>query len=127
MPASRPVALVTGASAGIGKEIARILARDHDLILSSRRQAELHSLAAELAPATCHVLPADLADPEAPRTLVGEVNTSGLQIDVLVNNAGFGDLGPFARADLAKMLRMIQVNITALTALTAPLSVPTGP
>ena len=118
MPAPRPVALVTGASAGIGREIARILARDHDLVLTARRESELQVLAAELAPATCHVLPADLADPAAPLSLVGEVNARGLTIDVLVNNAGFGDLGPFAEADLARMLRMIQVNITALTELT---------
>jgi uncharacterized protein len=118
MPVPRPVALVTGASAGIGREIARILARDHDLILTARREPELQALAAELAPATCHVLPADLADPTAPRRLVGEVNTRGLAIDVLVNNAGFGDHGPFAEADLARMIRMIQVNIVALTELT---------
>ena len=91
---------------------------DHDLILTARRDAELRALAAELAPATCHVLPADLADPAAPRRLVEMINADGLSIDVLVNNAGFGDLGPFAEADLAKMLRMIQVNVTALTELT---------
>jgi uncharacterized protein len=118
MPARRPVALITGASAGIGREIARILARDLDLVLTARREAELRALAAELAPATCHVMPFDLADPAAPRALVESVRGAGLTIDVLVNNAGFGDHGPFADADLAKMLRMIQVNITALTELT---------
>ena len=118
MPAPRPVALITGASAGIGREIAHILARDHDLVLTARREAELRALAAELAPATCHVFPADLADPAAPRALVEAARGAGLTIDILVNNAGFGDLGPFADADLAKMLRMIQVNVTALTELT---------
>lgn len=115
---SRPVALVTGASAGIGRELARVLAADHDLILTARREAELRSLAAELAPAVCRVIPADLADPAAPRKLFEAVAAEGLTVDVLVNNAGFGDLGPFADADLAKMLRMIQVNVTALTELT---------
>jgi short-subunit dehydrogenase len=118
MPSTRPLALVTGASAGIGKELARILARDHELILTARREPELRALAAELAPVACHVFPADLADPGAPRTLFEAIRERGLVVDVLVNNAGFGDLGPFADADLAKMLRMIQVNITALTELT---------
>ncbi len=119
--ASRPLALVTGASAGIGLEIARVLARDHDLILSARRTAELESLAEELRKshgATCHVITADLADPAAPQRLFDEVAAAGHAIDVLVNNAGFGDLGPFANADLAKLLRMIQVNVAALTELT---------
>lgn len=118
MSSSRPMALVTGASAGIGKELARVLARDHDLILTARREAELNALAAELSPAACRVIPADLADPAAPRMLFDSVRAAGLKLDVLVSNAGFGDLGPFAEADLAKMLRMIQVNVTALTELT---------
>ncbi|VTU01315.1 short-chain dehydrogenase reductase sdr : Short-chain dehydrogenase/reductase SDR OS=Haloferax larsenii JCM 13917 GN=C455_07747 PE=3 SV=1: adh_short [Gemmataceae bacterium] len=118
MSSSRPVALVTGASAGIGREIARILAADHDLILSARREPELRALAAELAPATCHVVTADLADPAGPRALFDAVAAAGLKVDVLVNNAGFGDLGPFADADLAKLLRMIQVNVASLTELT---------
>lgn len=114
----RPVALVTGASAGIGKELARVLAADHDLILTARREPELRALAAELAPATCHVIVADLAAPEGPRRLYDAVAATGLSVEVLVNNAGFGDLGLFAEADLSKMLRMIQVNVAALTELT---------
>jgi short-subunit dehydrogenase len=116
--AKRPLALVTGASAGIGREIARVLAASHDLVLSARRELELRALAAELSPATCHVLPADLADPRAPRSIHDAIAAKGLAVDVLVNNAGFGDLGPFAETDLAKLLRMIQVNVTALTELT---------
>ncbi|MBA4188890.1 MAG: short-chain dehydrogenase [Planctomycetaceae bacterium] len=118
MASPRPLALITGASAGIGLEIARILSHDHDLILTARREPELRAIAAELAPAVCHVFPADLADPTAPRKLFDEISAAGLSIDVLVNNAGFGDLGPFAEADLGKMLRMIQVNVIALTELT---------
>lgn len=119
-PAARPVALITGASAGIGKELARILARDHDLILSARRVEELTALAAELRTAhgaACHVIPADLADPAGPRWLFDQATAAGLTVDVLVNNAGFGDLGPFAAADLPKLMRMIQVNVTAFTEL----------
>jgi hypothetical protein len=118
---TRPVALVTGASAGIGTELARLLAVDHNLILTARRDAELRVLADELQHlhgAACYVFPADLASPSAAHKLFDTITAANLTVDVLVNNAGFGDLGPFARADLPKMLRMIQVNITALTELT---------
>ena len=111
---------MTGASAGIGKELARVLAADHDLILTSRRADELNALAAalRLVGATCHVFPADLADPAGPHQLFDAIAAAGLNVDVLVNNAGFGHVGPFADADRGRMLKMIQVNVTALTELT---------
>jgi len=118
MEQRRPVALVTGASAGIGRELARILAADHDLILTARREAELTALAAEL-PAKCLVLPVDLAAPAGPRHLLESVAAAGWTVDVLVNNAGFGDIGPFTEASLEKTLGMIQVNVTAFTAILA--------
>ena len=113
---TRPVALITGASAGIGRELVRLLAADHDLILTARREAELHALAAEL-PTKCLVLFADLADPAGPKQLLAEIAASGWTIDTFANNAGFGDIGPFAESD--KFLRMIQVNVAAFTELLA--------
>jgi short-subunit dehydrogenase len=117
----RPIALVTGASAGIGRELARRFARgQHDLILTARRTDELHALAEELRKvgATVHVIPADLSDPAEPRRLFDEVVARGLTVDVLVNNAGFGVYGPFVDADRERLLAMVQVNVLALTDLT---------
>lgn len=118
----RPVALITGASAGIGRELARrFAAGGHDLILSARRADELRLLAYDLSKdhgASCHVIPADLADPAAPQHLFDDATARGLTVDVLVNNAGFGVYGPFVGADAARLLAMIQVNVTALAHLT---------
>ena len=106
-------ALVTGASSGIGRDLARLLAADgYDVVLVARRADALEALAAELGGA--RVLAADLADPAAPAKLAAEVP----DVDVLVNNAGVGDYGPFAEADLAKTLGMLQLNVAALTELT---------
>lgn len=114
---TRLVALVTGASAGIGREFARILAADHDLILTARRETELQTLADELQArgAMCLFVPADLADASGPRKLFEAIAAAGWPVDVLVNNAGFGDIGPFEHADPAKLQRMIQVNVSAFT------------
>jgi short-subunit dehydrogenase len=116
----RPTALVTGASAGIGRELARILAREgHDLVLIARREAELKSLADELKDsygADSTIVAVDLAQPDAAAgvaTAVGDAT-----VDVLVNNAGFGGLGAFARRSRDEDMRMVAVNVTALTDLT---------
>jgi short-subunit dehydrogenase len=118
---TRPIALVTGASAGIGKELARRFARGgHDLVLTARRTDELRALADELRTAggAAHVFPADLSDPTAPRALHDAVEAAGLTVDVLVNNAGFGVYGPFANAEPDRLLAMLRVNVLALTELT---------
>ena len=121
MPATRPVALVTGASAGIGRELANVLAREgHDLVLVARRQPELEQLATELKEqygADSRVISADLTKATAASGIVKELGPD-TQIDVLVNNAGFGGLGAFVERDRKDDLRMIALNVTALTDLT---------
>jgi short-subunit dehydrogenase len=115
-------ALITGASSGIGRELARTMAADgYGLILVARRRDRLDELAAELTGrhrVTVSVLAEDLADPAAPRRIEDQVRAAGREVDVLVNNAGFGSHGAFARADLDVALRMIDVNVRALVELT---------
>ena len=119
---AHPVALVTGSSAGIGREITRVLAaRGYDLILVARRRKALEELASELASAfgvISYVIPIDFGDSASPSRLAAEVAAKRFELEVLVNNAGFGDVGPFADADLAKLLAMVQVNVLAVTELT---------
>jgi hypothetical protein len=117
----RPVALVTGASSGIGAELARELARGgHDLVLTARREAPMQKLAREMERigAAAAVIPADLSRPGAAEALAGTVEAQGLAIDVLVNNAGLGAAGRFDRSDPVRIAEMLNVNIVALTELT---------
>lgn len=115
-------ALVTGASSGIGEELARVAAADgYDLILVARRQDRLDSLARELCLAhgvSARVFSEDLADSDASSRIVAEIEKEKLSVDVLVNNAGLGVYGPFAETNLARQLEVIQVNVAALTDLT---------
>ncbi|MDB4911918.1 MAG: family NAD(P)-dependent oxidoreductase [Gemmatimonadetes bacterium] len=118
---SRPLALVTGASSGIGADLARELARHgHDVVLTARRAPELEALAVELRAlgAVATVMPKDISVPGAARELAREIDLRGLRIDVLINNAGFGDVGPFVREDPDRIDAMLQVNVAAPTALT---------
>ena len=113
--------LITGASSGIGLELARVFAKHrHDLVLVARTEPKLRELAeeAQAAGARAHVIPADLSAPGAVATLIDRVRTLGVDVDILVNNAGYGFLGPFVETPLDVQLSMIQVNIVALTELT---------
>ena len=118
----REVALITGASMGIGKELAKIFAADgRDLVLVARSEGKLRSLGQELESAhgiKAHVVPADLTDPGAPAAIFASLENKGLHVDYLVNNAGFGTTGAFADVGLEPQMDMIQVNIDALVVLT---------
>ncbi len=113
-------ALITGASAGIGRELARVFARHgSNIILVARNEARLKELAAELQSAyqvQATVLPRDLARPDAAAGIFAALRET--PVSVLVNNAGFGSHGPFASTDLALQTEMMQVNMTALVELT---------
>ena len=128
MPPSRPVALITGASSGIGADLARCAAADgFDLVLTARRVPALKAVADRCEQAhgvRVHIIPADLADPTAARVLCAQLRGLHLDIHTLVNNAGFGATGRFADLTLERQLGIIQVNITALTELSTACSPP---
>ena len=117
-PSPSSAALVTGASSGLGVEIARCLARrGHNVILVARRLDRLEEMAAELADAhgvTAEAIPCDLADAEARESLVELIEETGLAVDVLVNNAGLGSNGPFHEQDGARQRTIVEVNVDAL-------------
>jgi uncharacterized protein len=115
--------VVTGASSGIGREIARQLApRAAKLVLVARRVERLEALATELRATRKDLevvlLPCDLGDRAATLGLVETLREREIDVDVLVNNAGVGDMGMFDRASLDKTLAMIELNVVSLTILT---------
>jgi uncharacterized protein len=116
---NKPYALITGASGGIGEELARQMAQKYSLILVARSFDKLEALAKELGGAQTIAL--DLSTPDAAHKLSAELDKRGLEVEVLVNNAGFADYGEFALAPTDKLEQMVFLNIGTLTMLTRAL------
>jgi len=114
--------LITGASSGIGMELARLFARDgYDLVILARREDVLRELATEFEKSfsvSVKVLPGDLSSQDMPAEIYRTLNDQGVQIDYLVNNAGFGTIGPFQEINTDTLLAMINVNLTSVALLT---------
>jgi len=119
---SGQTALITGASVGIGRELCKLLAGDgHRLILVARDVARLNEVAAECkqrGAADAIVLPADLSQSGSCKSIVDQLSKEKIDVDILINNAGFGVHGKFWTSDLQQHLNLLQVNITSLTELT---------
>jgi short-subunit dehydrogenase len=115
-------ALVTGASCGMGYEYAKLFAKDgKNIVVVARSRDKLEGLKNDLEKAhgtKVKVLVKDLADPRSPQEIFSELEKEGVNVDVLVNNAGFGVYGKFADTDWQKEAEMLQVNIVSLTQLT---------
>ena len=115
-------ALITGASTGIGKELAKIHAsKGGNLVIVARNEAKLNQLKTDLEKKyniQVIVIAKDLSNLNTPQEIYNEVKQLGIEIDYLINNAGFGALGKFHELDLARQIEMINLNITSLTALT---------
>ncbi|GBD87949.1 D-beta-hydroxybutyrate dehydrogenase [bacterium BMS3Abin03] len=115
-------ALITGASSGIGYELAKIFAKDgYNLVLVARNEQKLNQLKSELSGKhniTVKVLPKDLSKPHAAEEIFNEVKNESISIDVLVNNAGFGIFNDYWNTDYKKEQEMLQVNIMSLARLT---------
>lgn len=117
----KKTALITGASSGIGKELARIHAeKGGDLVIVARRREQLDDLKKELEEkhsVQVTVIAKDLARPEAGQEIYDEVKAAGIGVEYLINNAGFGGRGKFHERDWSQDLAMIQLNVVTLTAL----------
>jgi short-subunit dehydrogenase len=115
-------ALITGASSGIGKEFANIHAsKGGNLILTARRADNLTQIATDIVSkyqVKVEIISMDLSLPESSQKLFEAVNKLNINVDYLINNAGFGDSGPFDQSDLAREIQMIDLNVSALVKLT---------
>ncbi|MDD4778329.1 MAG: SDR family oxidoreductase [Fermentimonas sp.] len=115
----KKTALITGASKGIGRELAHLFAKDGcNLVLAARSAKELDSLKVQLEEkykVTVHTSIKDLSQPESAQTLFDELKAADVDIDYLVNNAGFGDYGTFAETEWDTYEKMISLNVTTLT------------
>lgn len=120
--AMRKTALVTGASSGIGRELAKCFAADgHDLVLVARSQDELEALARQFAQehgVTTTVIAKDLFNPQAAREVYEDVRSRGIEVNYLVNDAGQGVYGKFCETDLEQELAIIELNVVSLVVLT---------
>lgn len=111
--------LITGASAGIGYELAKIFAENNfKLILAARREDRLKEIQTQIGSGRCEILTYDLSDIKSPQEIYNVIKQKNIQVDVLVNNAGVGDYGLFHELQLEKQLQMIDLNIRSLTELT---------
>ncbi|MGB0922411.1 MAG: SDR family NAD(P)-dependent oxidoreductase [Alphaproteobacteria bacterium] len=114
-------ALITGASSGIGESFAKLMAaKGHDLILVARREEQLQALATDLKSAhdiKVHVWPADLTDPQAAIALRDRAEEEGIVVELLINNAGVIDTGPFVNRPASKIMQVVDLNVAALTRL----------
>lgn len=118
----RRVALITGASAGIGRAFAEVFAAEgFDLVVTARREDRLRALAASLDErhgARVHVMPADLADRDAPEAIYERLQHERIAVDALVNNAGFGVPGAYVRTTWQQQSDLLQVMVVAVAELT---------
>jgi len=122
MNATSSTVLITGASGGIGYELAKLFAKDHhNLVLVARNAPRLAQVADELQRqfgVTVRKFALDLTDPAAPQSLFSQLQGEGVAVDILINNAGYGRFGEFAEVPVEESLGQILLNITALTHLT---------